>query len=88
MYGDGSGIAEERLGHLFDHGYAIHDAPEHRSSSELELNSRGLDLGLGIPRGIVEAHGGTVSASNRERGGSLFRVCIPRLDIPDELRAA
>jgi two-component system sensor histidine kinase KdpD len=84
----GPGIAKERLGHLFDHGYSIHSVLGHHSSSELEFNSRGLGLGLGITRGIIEAHGGTVSAANREEGGSVFQVFIPRLDIQDELKAA
>jgi signal transduction histidine kinase len=84
----GPGIAEERLGHLFDHGYSIQNVLGHHSSSELEFNSRGLGLGLGITRGIIEAHGGTVTASNREEGGTVFQICLPRLDLPSELKAA
>lgn len=37
----------------------------------------GAGLGLAICKGAVEAHGGTVEASNRTEGGSIFTVRIP-----------
>ncbi|MFH0903513.1 MAG: ATP-binding protein, partial [Pseudomonadota bacterium] len=37
----------------------------------------GAGLGLAICKGIVEAHGGTLTAASREGGGSLFRVTLP-----------
>jgi signal transduction histidine kinase len=88
IWDQGPGIAKERLGHLFDHGYSIQNVLGHHSSSELEFNSRGLGLGLGITRGIIEAHGGTVTASNREEGGTVFQIRLPRLEASDELKAA
>lgn len=78
----GPGIPPERLDHLFDHGYAVHDPLRHHSSDELEYNSRGLGMGLGIARGIIEAHGGTVRATNREQGGSMFVIRIARTEVP------
>lgn len=39
----------------------------------------GAGLGLAICRGIVEAHGGTIAAENREGGGTVFRVVLPRI---------
>jgi signal transduction histidine kinase len=40
--------------------------------------SRGSGLGLAIARGLVEAHGGTISVSSPDGGGTTFRVSLPR----------
>lgn len=37
----------------------------------------GVGIGLSVCRGLVEAHGGTLTASNRPEGGSEFRVTLP-----------
>ncbi|HKB16775.1 MAG TPA: ATP-binding protein, partial [Planctomycetota bacterium] len=37
----------------------------------------GVGLGLSICRGIVQAHGGSIHASNRPEGGSVFRIILP-----------
>jgi two-component system sensor histidine kinase KdpD len=39
---------------------------------------RGIGLGLAIGRGIVEAHGGTISAENRPGGGAVLQFTLPR----------
>lgn len=37
----------------------------------------GHGLGLTIARGIIEAHGGSISASNRTAGGLAVEICLP-----------
>lgn len=43
--------------------------------------SSGVGLGLAICRGVVVAHGGTISAENRAGGGATFRIVLP---LPEE----
>ena len=40
--------------------------------------SRGSGLGLAIARGLVEAHGGSISVESPAGGGTTFRVELPR----------
>jgi signal transduction histidine kinase len=44
----------------------------------------GTGLGLWISRGLVEAHGGRLSADSELGKGSVFRFTLPLVDI-DEL---
>jgi signal transduction histidine kinase len=59
----GSGIAEVDLGRVFEPFFS-------RKSS-------GSGLGLAVCQGIVKAHGGTISISRRDGGGTVVRVVIP-----------
>ena len=63
----GRGIPEPELPHIFDKFYRIHH-PQQTS---------GAGLGLSICKGIVEAHGGQISAANRAGGGAVFTVRLP-----------
>ena len=42
----------------------------------------GAGLGLAIVRGVIEAHGGTVTASNRTGGGAEMCVVLPIVGTP------
>lgn len=66
----GPGIPTDALGHVFERFYRADDA---RTAS----GSKGFGLGLAIAAWIVEAHGGTIDASNRPEGGSVFSVMLP-----------
>ncbi len=63
----GPGLPPEALNHIFDQFYVVPGKP-----------SRGNGLGLFVCKGIVEAHGGTISAENRPtRGGARFTIRLP-----------
>lgn len=48
-----------------------------RSEGGRERGKGGAGLGLAIVAGIVDAHGGTVSAANAPGGGAAFQVRLP-----------
>ena len=62
----GPGLPAEVLPRIFDKFYR---APDTRRG--------GVGLGLSITRGLVEAHGGTITAENRTRGGISFIIRLP-----------
>jgi two-component system sensor histidine kinase KdpD len=49
---------------------------------------RGIGLGLAIARGIVDAHGGSITATNRSGGGATFRFTLPLTGTPPAIDAA
>ena len=63
---DGAGLTEENKDKLFDKFY--------RTGRE---SSGGLGLGLSISKGIVELHGGNISAGNKKPRGALFTINLP-----------
>ena len=84
---NGVGIPEEKCRDLFDRSYMMRDSLHHHSSSTLEFQSAGLGLGLAIVRGIVEAHGGTVTVDSRLSQGTTFTIRMP-LECTPGLQAA
>ena len=65
---NGPGILPEHLGHLFDPFFTTKPV------------GQGTGLGLSISYGLVERHGGRLTAANREQGGAEFTVRLPRYD--------
>ncbi len=62
---EGPGIAPEHLPHIFEPFWKAGEGA-------------GSGLGLAIARGIVEAHGGSLAAANRDHRGAAFTVTLPR----------
>jgi len=69
----GSGIAAEDLPHIFGRFYRA-DKARRRGST---VAGSGAGLGLAIVSGIVEAHGGTVSAESSPGQGTTITVRLP-----------
>lgn len=71
---NGPGISDDILPHIFDRFFTNGD--------KITDSRRGVGLGLAICKSIVEAHGGKISAYNRE--GAIFRFNIPKEGNGDE----
>jgi two-component system sensor histidine kinase KdpD len=72
----GPGIPEEYLPRIFDKFFRAPNAPTGTSG-----------LGLTIVKGFIEAHGGSVSASNRPGGGVIFSTRLPQPEKPPIVEA-
>jgi two-component system sensor histidine kinase KdpD len=61
-----------------------------RGADRVADGRRGLGLGLSICKSIVNAHDGSIRASNRPSGGAEFAICLPcgTTDSPIRLEAA
>ena len=47
----------------------------------------GTGLGLALSREIIEAHGGSISLSNREGGGLVVSLTLPRVAATTSVQA-
>lgn len=68
---DGRGIAEKDLPHIFDPFFST------------RRRDGGTGLGLSITQRIVNAHAGTIRASNDEKAGAKFVIELP-LDLGED----
>lgn len=66
----GPGIPVEQQGRIFERFYRVAGSGRDRSSG-------GAGLGLSIAAAIVEGHGGRISASERDGGGTVMSVSLP-----------
>jgi PAS domain S-box-containing protein len=64
----GPGIPEDELEGVFE---------AFVQSSRTKDGSGGTGLGLAISRTIMQAHGGRITARNRDGGGSVFEIVLP-----------
>jgi signal transduction histidine kinase len=62
---NGPGLSPENAKRLFESFFTTKD--------------NGMGLGLPICRSILEAHGGAISARNRDEGGAVFAITLPAL---------
>jgi len=67
----GPGIPPDQLGAVFDRFFRIDEARTPGAETS------GTGLGLAIVKAIVDLHGGSVSAVNRQGGGAVFTVTLP-----------
>ena len=70
MTDNGCGIEKELLPHLFE-GYLTRD------QEEISDQRRNMGIGLSVCMSIVQAHGGTMRAENRKKGGALLQFSLP-----------
>jgi signal transduction histidine kinase/integral membrane sensor domain MASE1 len=62
---------------VFDTGPGLSASAEVIFEPFYTTKASGTGLGLSIARSIVEAHGGTIQARNRQGGGAVFDVTLP-----------
>jgi PAS domain S-box-containing protein len=61
----GPGIPQQALDHLFEPFYTTKE------------EGKGTGLGLSVAYGVIQNHGGRITAANRPEGGALFTLELP-----------
>jgi K+-sensing histidine kinase KdpD len=64
----GAGIDSSEISHIFEKFYR---------GKEYRCRVQGTGMGLPIAKAIVEAHGGTISATSKLGEGSIFTFALP-----------
>lgn len=74
---------------IIDHGPGLPPGTETKVFEKffrgMHTGIPGVGLGLSICKGIIEAHGGTITAQNRSEGGTVFHIRIPCSETPPHL---
>jgi len=65
----GPGIGRDELERVFEKFYR---------GRRVKGKTAGTGMGLAIAKGIIEAHGGKIRASNRPEGGAVISITLPR----------
>jgi signal transduction histidine kinase len=65
----GQGIPDETKSKLFNKFVQLENS--------IKNKSKGTGLGLVVAKGIIEAHGGTVTILDNKPGGTIFRITLP-----------
>ncbi|MBO0797513.1 MAG: histidine kinase, partial [Blastocatellia bacterium] len=68
----GTGISPDNLNSIFDPFFTTKDV------------GQGSGLGLAVTNRIVEEHGGWIEVGNRETGGAVFTVYLPKAESGDD----
>ncbi|MBM6998818.1 DUF4118 domain-containing protein [bacterium] len=78
---DGGGMDDARLERVFDSFYTTGSRADAARAAQASRPAgggrRGVGLGLSICKAIVEAHDGTITARNNDRGGATFEFTLP-----------
>ena len=74
---NGPGVPEEQLIKIFN--------PFYRVDTSREKKTGGYGLGLSIAQQAIKLHQGNIQATNRQGGGLLVRIILPRLENQSEL---
>jgi two-component system, OmpR family, sensor histidine kinase KdpD len=74
---NGPGIPESSLDSIFEKFFRVPGTA-----------TGGTGLGLSISRGLIEAHGGTLTATNIPEGGLRFTIRLPAHDTPPPVQEA
>ena len=76
---NGHGIAPDKLPYIFDRFYRI--------DLERKKDYTCTGLGLAIAKELIEAHGGEITVSSREKEGTCFTIMLPIIqECRDEIR--
>jgi two-component system, NtrC family, sensor kinase len=68
----GPGISPANLNHIFDPFFTTKDV------------GQGSGLGLAVSHRIVEEHDGWIEVDNRQTGGAVFTIYLPKADADEE----
>lgn len=74
---DGPGIAEDFLPYVFEQF--------RQADSSMTREHGGLGLGLAISQNLVQLHGGTITATNRDPRGACFTVRLPNRAVRESV---